>query len=34
MIYVLTFLSGVAIGYSIESLRDMLTDGYKDDSQH
>ncbi len=34
MIYILTFLSGVAIGIAIESLRDMLTDEYHDDSQH
>ena len=33
MIYILTFLGGVAIGYCIESLRDMLTDEYDDDSQ-
>jgi len=33
MIYILTFLAGVAIGYAIEELRDMLTDEYDDDSQ-
>ncbi len=33
MIYILSFFAGVAIGYAIESLRDMLTDEYDDDSQ-
>ena len=27
MIYVLTFLVGLVIGYVVESIRDMLTDG-------
>ena len=33
MIYVFTFLAGVAIGYAIEAFRDMITDEVDDDSQ-
>ena len=34
MIYILTFLAGVAVGYALEELNDMLSDEYYDDSQH
>ena len=30
MIYVLTFLVGLAIGYVIEAIRDMITDEAED----
>ena len=34
MIYILTFLAGVAVGYITEYVFDMLSDEYDDDSQH
>ncbi len=34
MIYVITFIAGIAVGYTIEFILDMLTDEYHDDSQH
>ena len=28
MIYILTFIAGFVVGYSVEAVRDMITDEY------